>query len=162
MNLVSLQRLKMKILNVFKGNKKWDEHLKIISPLREKCPNTELFLVRIFTHSDWIRRDTKYLSVFSLNAGKYEPEITPYLETFSRSAQGVNWTYIRPSEDVQDGVCKSIAARYQNTWIVNNEITTIIFTRGVTDGDWFLRKMWLPGDFLGFLPTKKLGINVYI
>ena len=24
--------------------------------LREKCPNTEFFLVRIFLHSDWIRR----------------------------------------------------------------------------------------------------------
>ena len=28
--------------------------------LREKCPNTELFLVRIFPHSGWIRRDTKW------------------------------------------------------------------------------------------------------
>ena len=38
--------------------------------LCEKCPNTELFLVRIFPHSEWIRRDTKYLSVFTPNAGK--------------------------------------------------------------------------------------------
>ena len=29
--------------------------------LREKCPNTEVFLVRIFLYSDWIRRDTEYL-----------------------------------------------------------------------------------------------------
>ena len=56
--------------------------------LREKCPNTELFLVRIFPHSDWIRRDTEYteyteyLSVFSPNAGKYELEKSPYLDTF--------------------------------------------------------------------------------
>ena len=28
--------------------------------LREKCPNTELFLVCIFPHSNWIRRDTPY------------------------------------------------------------------------------------------------------
>ena len=28
--------------------------------LREKCPNTEFFLVRIFPHADWIRRDTSY------------------------------------------------------------------------------------------------------
>ena len=41
-----------------------------------------VFLVRIFPHSDWIRRDTSYLSVFSPNAGKYGPEITPYLDTF--------------------------------------------------------------------------------
>ena len=33
-----------------------------------------VFLVRIFPHYDWIRTDTPYLSVFSLNAGKYEPE----------------------------------------------------------------------------------------
>ena len=33
--------------------------------LREKCPNTEFFLVRIFP-----------------NTGKYGPEKTPYLDTF--------------------------------------------------------------------------------
>ena len=33
-----------------------------------------VFLVRIFLHSDWIRRVTPYLSVFSLIAGKYGPE----------------------------------------------------------------------------------------
>ena len=50
--------------------------------LREKCLNTEIFLVRIFPHSHWIRRDTRYLSVFSPNAEKYGPEKTPYLDTF--------------------------------------------------------------------------------
>ena len=44
--------------------------------------NTEFFLVRIFPHSDWIRRDAPYFSVFSPNAGKYGPEKTPYLDTF--------------------------------------------------------------------------------
>ena len=34
------------------------------------------------TERYWIRRDTKYLSVFSPNAGKHGPEITPYLYTF--------------------------------------------------------------------------------
>ena len=29
--------------------------------LREKCPNAEFFLLRIFSHSDWIRKDTSYL-----------------------------------------------------------------------------------------------------
>ena len=42
--------------------------------LREKCPNTESFLVRSFPHS--------YLSVFSPNAGKYWSEKTPYFDTF--------------------------------------------------------------------------------
>ena len=54
----------------------------IISALRENCPNTELFLVRIFLYSDWIRRFTPWISVFSPNTGKYGPEITPYLDFF--------------------------------------------------------------------------------
>ena len=49
---------------------------KIVSfTLLEKCPNTEVFLVRIFPHSD-------YLSIFSPNAGIYGPGKTPYLDTF--------------------------------------------------------------------------------
>ena len=56
----------------------------IIASLREKCPNTELFLVRIFPHSEWIWRDISYLSVFTPSAGKYGPDITPYLDTFHR------------------------------------------------------------------------------
>ena len=31
-------------------------------------------VMTIFSHSDWTRRDTPYLSVFSPNAGKYGPE----------------------------------------------------------------------------------------
>ena len=53
-----------------------------IRVLCEMCPNTEFFLVHIFPHLDWIWGDTKYLSVFSMNAGKYGPEKTPYLDTF--------------------------------------------------------------------------------
>ena len=52
------------------------------STLRENCPNTELFLIRIFLNSDWIWRDKVYLSVFSQNTEKYGPETTPYLDTF--------------------------------------------------------------------------------
>ena len=46
--------------------------------LREKYPNMEFFLVRIFPYSDWIRRDTPYLSVFSPNAGKEILRISSY------------------------------------------------------------------------------------
>ena len=61
---------------------------RILSNIYEKdhcvknVQNTELFLVGIFPHSDWIQRDTSYLSVLSPNAGKYRPEITLYLDTF--------------------------------------------------------------------------------
>ena len=50
--------------------------------LREKCPNTEFFLVQILAHSDWIWRDSLNLFIFSPNAGKYGPEKTLYLDTF--------------------------------------------------------------------------------
>ena len=55
-----------------------------------KCPNTEFFLVCIFPHSDWIRRDTSYLSVFSPNAEKYIPGKTPYLDIFHAVNNGNN------------------------------------------------------------------------
>ena len=38
--------------------------------------------LHIFPHSNWIRRDAPYLSVFSPNAGKYGSEKTPYVDTF--------------------------------------------------------------------------------
>ena len=63
-------------------NKSWVHLASLNHGLREKCPNTDIFLVRIFPHSDWIRRDTEYLSVFGPNAGKYGPEKTPYLDIF--------------------------------------------------------------------------------
>ena len=50
-------------------------------PLRQKCPNTEFFLVCIFLHSDWIRRDTILLRIQS-ECKKYRLEKTPYLDTF--------------------------------------------------------------------------------
>ena len=54
----------------------------LIQILPEKCPNTEFFWSIFFLHSDWIRRDAEYLSVFSPSAGKYGPEKTPYLDNF--------------------------------------------------------------------------------
>ena len=68
-------------LNILDWVKTRNKIIKIKKTLSDKCPNTELFLVCIFPHSHWIRRDT-YLSVFSPNAGKYGPEITQYLNTF--------------------------------------------------------------------------------
>ena len=41
--------------------------------LRGKCPNTELFLVRIFPHSGWIRRDTKWNVSYWFTANLIQP-----------------------------------------------------------------------------------------
>ena len=43
-----------------------------------------VILVRIFPHSDWIRRDTEHPSVFSLNAGNYGPEQLRIRTLFTR------------------------------------------------------------------------------
>ena len=60
----------------------YERRVKQRATLREKCPSTKFFLVLIFPHSDWIRRDTSYLPVFSRNTGKHGPKKTPYLDTF--------------------------------------------------------------------------------
>ena len=41
----------------------------ILVPKNQNMERVRIFLVRIFMHSDWIRRGRKYLSVFSPNAG---------------------------------------------------------------------------------------------
>ena len=65
--------------------------------LREECPNMEYFLVCIFPHSDWIRGDTEYLSVFRPNAGKYGPEKTPSLDTFQAVLTFLNACHLTSS-----------------------------------------------------------------
>ena len=53
----------------------------------------EVFLVRIFLYSDWIRRDTPYLSVFSPNAGKYGTEKLPIQTIFMQYNKASNYLY---------------------------------------------------------------------
>ena len=43
-----------------------------------------------------MRKDAKYLSVFSSNAGNYRPEITPYLDNFHVVLNSLLWQdYLR-------------------------------------------------------------------
>ena len=63
----------------------------------------EFFLVRIFPHSDWTRRDTSYLSVFSPNAGKYGPEKTPYLDIF-HAVEHMNFNVRRDLEKIDESI----------------------------------------------------------
>ena len=51
---------------------RWNYDISRSESLREKCPNTELLLVRIFL----------YFPVFSPNTGKYGPEKSRYLYNF--------------------------------------------------------------------------------
>ena len=82
--------------------------------LREKCPNTEFFVVRVFPYTDSIRRSTLWISAFSpntgLNTGKYEPEITPYLDTFhavnSFSTRAMNLSRVLLRQKYECCFCK--------------------------------------------------------
>ena len=85
--LLTLMRLRLGLLNEDLAERfgvsptlcsyKYTTWIKLLSKvlgkasLREKCPNTEFFRVRIFLHVDLIWR-------FSPNTGKYGPEKTPY------------------------------------------------------------------------------------
>ena len=66
------------------------------------CPNTEFYLVRIFPHSDWMRRDTEHLSVFSLNAGKQTRKNSVFGH-FSRSVgyylDFMNWMCLHSQQE---------------------------------------------------------------
>ena len=46
----------------------------------------------IFTYSDWIWRDTEYLCVFTLNAGKYGPEKTRIRTFFTHRVRLLNYS----------------------------------------------------------------------
>ena len=49
-----------------------------------KVPVFGVFLIRIFSYSDWIRRDKEYLSVFSTNAEIDRPEKLQIRTLFTR------------------------------------------------------------------------------
>ena len=130
---------------------KWLNMLKILQPLlqalHEKCPNTEFFLVRIFPHSDWIRRDTEYLSVFSPNAGKYGPEKSLYYDTFHavrvfNVSLTILWTIgIRKlTSSMSDGLfCCQIA----QIWRMWNFPSPRLWKECKAEGKKWSRRMWI-------------------
>ena len=56
----------------------------------------EIFLVRVFLYSDWIRRFTPQISVFSPNTGKYGPERSSVFGQFSHSAPFLKTKQLSP------------------------------------------------------------------
>ena len=109
----------------------------IISALRENYPNTELFLVRIFLYSDWIRRFTPWISVFSPNTGKYGPEITPYLDFFC--------TVLGNNKDLRTKCGSKRPVRYQK---LQHSSTVFVFSSGQ------ISQFYI--DFYCLLPLNKL------
>ena len=65
-------RLTMQIQwKYYMEKRKWKSYIQLTT---WKVSVFWVFLVPVFLHSDWIRRNTEYVSVFSPNAGKYGPE----------------------------------------------------------------------------------------
>ena len=71
-----------------------------------------VFLVRIFPHLDWIRRDTPNLSVFCQNSGKYGPE---KLGTRPLFTQWVLLTYLKWFDHLRDCSINTVLFSFQIT-----------------------------------------------
>ena len=59
----------------------WNCH-KVLHGITVKSVQIRSFFCSVFSRIRTVRRDTPFLSVFSLNAGKYGPEKMPHLDTF--------------------------------------------------------------------------------
>ena len=82
--------------------------------LREKYPNMKFFLVRIFPHSNWIRRDTKYLPIQS-ECEKIRTRKNSVFEHFSRSPYEL---YLLENAKVLWGFSLPDVMTYWKTWLV--------------------------------------------
>ena len=97
-----------------------------------------VFLVRIFPHSDWIRRDTEYLSVFlslfSANAAKYGPENAVKTETIFQLKHlawfSKNYNYYTPTPSSSPKFKVSI--KYNNSKINKNLVSRPFGVKKVT------------------------------
>ena len=74
-----------------------------------KSPYSNLFssafsphFPRIFPHSDWRRRDTEYLSVFSPNAGKIRARITPNTDYFYAVINSLKFVWYQKAKFGED------------------------------------------------------------
>ena len=64
----------------------FSEH-QVLKTMREKCPNTEFFLVRIFLYSDW-RWRCFFWSVFSCIRTEYGDVLSgPYIPVFELNTE---------------------------------------------------------------------------
>ena len=88
----------------------------------------EVLPVRIFTHSDWIRRDTKYFLAFSPNERKYRPEkhqiqkiVTQHIFLL-QSSQAVEW---RVEKHQLCGSCCSSTISADELFLEQTASTTI-------------------------------------
>ena len=117
----------------------------------------EIIVVRIFPHSDWIRRDILYLSVFSSNVGKYRPVYLQIWTLFTQWAWFTVFTVI-----LSQGI--KIAVKYFQLKVLHSQLTDgssnhlihgncEIFIR-----DWETKLYFLFADF--FISFEKQNIRI--
>ena len=82
-----------------------------------------IFLVEIFPHSDWIRRDTEYPSVFIPNARKYGPEKLR-IRTLFTQRKAYDW--LSQNKCVSVGVVYLRLDSFMAT--LHSILTTVLFT----------------------------------
>ena len=77
----------------------------ISNSLREKCPNTEFYLVLIFLYSDWIQENTdqKKLHIWTLFAQWKEIKEITYLKEINLSPFTI-WTFITGYKTIQSKI----------------------------------------------------------
>ena len=94
--------------------------------LREKCPNTELFLVRIFLYSDLIRRFTKSIS-FLGNLLSYEISLWDIKPSVSvLPCKLLRYLYVRNDQDFAQ--CMEDVAIYDFILTLINEFCIFCFS----------------------------------
>ena len=72
------------------------------------------FLVRIFPHLDWMRKDTPYLSVFNTNTGKYELGKLRIRILFTHCRGVIQWWC---DKDFLNFSCRSVASQnFRISW----------------------------------------------
>ena len=92
--------------------KPYPDYLFFISTytLREKCPNTEFFLVRVLPHLDWIRIQSE--------SGKIRTRKTLYLDNFHAVIDSFNgWFYCQLfNENIFSCISKKKPNTYWRHW----------------------------------------------
>ena len=103
---------------------------------------------RIFTYSNWIQRDTPYLSVFSANSGKsgqMRTRITPNTDTFYAVCI---WSHLLKKSLIGNFIFSAVCKpRYKKMlWILKMVITS--FWRRIYSKEWLNRKAWFSRSIL--------------
>ena len=89
-----------------------------------------VFLVRIFPHSDWIRRDTEYLLVFSPNVGKYWQEKLRIRTLFTQWTRQARFMYrihlsaISLQSFPRFVILVSFYTLWKSQWVYHDHITS--------------------------------------